>query len=264
MRTACCILILAACMTYGCGYNDFGEPATPDYETVLPNMDIGYLRAQYKGEPLNINDEVVVAGFVTANDKGNNFYRTFTIQDNTGALEVKAGMYDLHNIFPYGRRIAIKAEGLVLDMYNGVLQVGTKSLEGSSRTGYISTRYYPGGYFWPQTEYGSVVPLALGLGDIADDKCGFLVRVEGLRFVPGELEGEYITWAQKGGNGYRVFRDGGEREITVVTSSYADFAGMRVPAGQVSLTGILMKGNTDTARNVYMIKLRNIGDVAEE
>lgn len=129
----------------GCGYNDFDGIVVPEYEEVPANVDIGYLRSLYKGEPLDIDRDMVVAGYVTANDLGSNFYRTFIVEDPTGAVEIKAGMFDLHNTFGYGRRVAIKAYGLVLGSYNGVLQIGRKSVESGYQTEYIATRYYPAG-----------------------------------------------------------------------------------------------------------------------
>lgn len=193
MKLARHIFLPLAFALCGCNYNDFGELKTPEYEVVLPNTTIGFVTSQYKGKALNINDDIIISGHVTANDASNNFYRTFVIQDATGAVEVKAGMFDLHNIFPEGRRVAMRLRGLVLDSYNGVPQLGLKSPDGLA--GYIANRYYPGSYFCPQDEYGHVTPAAVDIGELTESKCGLLVRIDGLTFVPGELEGQYITWA---------------------------------------------------------------------
>lgn len=91
--------------------------------------------------------------------------------------------------------------------------------------------------------------------------CGRLVRISRLNFDASGFEGQYVTWAEKGATGYRVFTDGSGNRITVATSGYASFAGEQVPRREVALTGILMKGNTDTARGVYILKLRSADDV---
>ncbi len=254
-------IFLAAVLCGGCGYNDFGELKVPEYEVVMPNTTIGFVTSHYDGKPLNINDDMIIAGHVTANDRSNNFYRTFVIQDQTGAVEVKAGMFDLHNIFPYGRQVAVKARGLVLDSYNGIPQLALNEVDGM--TGYISNRYYPGGYFWPQEGRENVAPAVTAIAELTDVKCGMLVRIDGLTFMPGESEGQYTTWAEAGMTSYRLFRDAAGAEITVNTSGFADFADREVPHGPVSLVGILMKGNTDRARGVWMIKLRDSEDVLE-
>lgn len=252
---------IMAAFAFGCGYNDFGELPEPALEPVPPNADIAFVASAYKGTPLTIDDDIVVSGIVTANDLSDNFYRTFIIQDATGAIEIMAGIFDLHNIFPLGRRVAVKARGLALDSYNGVARLGLKPAAGSSQAGYIAARYYPGGYFWPQDERAEVTPAPLGIGELTDSACGSLIRIGGVAFVPGDREGEYITWAEAGSTGYRAFRDGADREITVVTSGYASFAGEQVPQGTVAITGILMKGNTDKSQGVYMLKLRDTDDV---
>lgn len=251
----------------GCRYNDFDALVLPDYEQVLPNTTIGYVTSQYKGSTLNINDDIVIAGIVTADDRSGNFYRSFIIQDDTGAVEVRAGMFDLHNLFPRGRRVTVRARGLVLGSYNGVPQLGLRELE-SQQVGYIANRYYPDGHLLPQNERGlTVAPHTLNLNELDDGMCGLLVRIERLIFIPAtEEEHAYTTWAERGGgNGYRVFGEtSGTAQITVTTSGYASFAAHQLPRGRaVTLTGILMRGNTDTARNVYMLKLRGLEDVAE-
>ena len=255
------ILLPILLLCGGCGYNDFGELKVPEYETITPNATIESVTAHYNGTPLNINDDIIVAGSITANDQSDNFYRTFVIQDATAAVEVRAGIFDLHNIFPIGRRVAIMARGLVLDSYNGVPQLALKSADGLP--GYISNRYYPGSYFRPQEQYEDVRPKVVGLAEVTERQCGMLVRIDGLTLLPGEQEGKYTTWADGEDTGYRVFRDGMGAEITVMTSGFADFADWEVPRGRVALVGILMKGNSDKARGVWMLKLRDVNDVLE-
>lgn len=49
--------------------------------------------------------------------------------------------------------------------------------------------------------------------------------------------------------------------VAVVTSGYASFAGDTVPAGRVTLTGILMYGKFGGTREVFALKLRDGNDV---
>ena len=46
-----------------------------------------------------------------------------------------------------------------------------------------------------------------------------------------------------------------------MTSGYASFAGDTVPAGRVTLTGILMYGKFGGTREVFALKLRDGNDV---
>lgn len=261
MKHAFTVLALSL-FTVACSTGALDRVVVPEYEYVSANFTIADLRKLYNGQTLNINDDIIIAGWVTANDRSNNFYRSFVMQDNTGAIEVKAGMFDLHNVFRMGRRVAIKGRGLAIGSYNGVLQIGRQPVGTSYQTDYIASRYYPGSCFCPQEDYNRVVPLEIGLSELSDRHCGTLVRIDGLRFADDVGDG-YITWAVDKQTSYRRFENDNGTDITVQTSGYADFAARRLPRGKVRLTGILMRGNTDTQRDVYMLKLRDWYDVEE-
>ncbi|HAD56168.1 MAG TPA: hypothetical protein DCG00_01680 [Alistipes sp.] len=76
-----------------------------------------------------------------------------------------------------------------------------------------------------------------------------------------------MTWADTGAEsgmpatGTVWFRDAAGDSVAVVTSGYASFAGDTVPAGRVTLTGILMYGKFGGTREVFALKLRDGNDV---
>lgn len=255
-----CYLILVFAFFWSCGYNDFDDIILPKYEYVAANADIATIAALYRGRPLVVDKDIILAGSVTANDAGNNFYRTFIIQDPTGAIEVKAGMFSLHNIFYRGRNVAIKTKGLTISAYNGVIQIGMASAENPSQVDYIANRYTPGGYFWPQEFTEHIEPMQLSVDQMYEEFCGRVVRVSDLSAVTEEAG---LCWADKNFNTYRFFEDDAGRRIAVLTSSYADFAAEKVPAGKLDLTGILMYGQTGKG-NMFFLKLRDLDDVSQE
>lgn len=253
-------IVILVFALWSCGYNDFDGITVPQYERVDANADIGAITALYKGTPVVVDKEIILAGFVTANDAENNFYRTFIIQDPTGAIEVKAGMFSLHNIFYRGRNVAIKARGLTVSAYNGVVQIGTASLENPAQVDYIANRYTPGGYFWPQEFTENVVPMALSINQLAAELCGRVVRVSGLNVIAEETG---LCWAENRYSTYRFFEDNEGRRIAVLTSGYADFAAEKMPVGKLGLTGILMHGQTGKG-TMFFLKLRDLNDVSQE
>ncbi len=233
----------------GCGYNDFGELQLPDNEDIQRNMEISTLRDWHRRDGVQyINDDFVIAGWVTAEDKSDNFHRTFMLQDFTGAIEIRAGIYDLNTVFPRDRLITIKTKNLALSMYNGVLQLGRPPLGNDRQVDYIVSHYVRGTYFWPQDDYRTMRPRNRSSVDgLTDDLCGRLVRIDDIQYV----DTEHVTWA-----GMRIFVDACGHEIAVNTSTYADFADDNVPLTKVALTGILSKNSTR-----YILKLRDINDV---
>lgn len=264
-------VMAAAC---SCGYNDFDgyDPELP--EQLYPNMDIGGLAAYCGGEPKTIYDDIIIAGYVTANDKSGNFYRTFIIEDGSGAIEIKAGLDELHNSFPTGMYVAVKAQGLRVGNYNGITEIGLPPDDGSFYdTDYFGHHAVMDMYVVSGGTYNIINPALLQMGELQESMCGSLVRIEDLRYVrdadgTGSGWNDTDTWAvprNASGDvprtGYRMFEDPEGNTVTVVTSGYADFAGRPVPDHASSLTGILSFGKTDTGKNTFMLKLRDIKDV---
>lgn len=249
--------ILSICFALAGCEKDICGDCSGGSVTVYPNMDIGDMRALYDGSPVEVNREVIIAGVVTANDLSGNFYRSFIIEDATGAVEVRAGLYDLKNLFPEGRYVAVKAEGLWVSDYNGVLQIGMKPSGGRHQADYFGHRVVMDRYVVRGEMREKPEPLTTTIDRLGEDMCGRLVRIEGLTLMADEP----ATWASAddfAGYSSRIFVDGDGTEMTVSTSKYASFAGSAIPSGTLSLTGILMN---DTR---YALRLRTLEDVVED
>ncbi len=250
------LTILTICVALaGCGKDDIcGDCADA---AAYPNMDIGDMLALYEGLPVEVNRGVIIAGIVTANDLSGNFYRTFVIEDATGAIEIRAGLYDLKNLFPEGRYVAVRAEGLWVSDYNGVLQIGLKPSNGYHQTDYFGHRAVMDKYVVRGKLTDKIEPHSTTIDALEDNMCGRLVRIGGLTLKDGE-PAAWASAADLSNYSSRVFFDAGGSEITVSTSKYASFAGSAIPSGTLSLTGILMK--TDN----YALRLRTLDDVVED
>ncbi len=238
-------LLLPAIMG-GCGYDRFDDLKLSDNQYIDANIGIGTLRTWHgdDGRIKHVYDDFVIAGWVTAEDKSDNFYRSFVIEDLTGAIEVRAGFYDLHTAFVRDRQVMVRLKNLDVDIYNGVLRLGRMRYD---ELDYVAVRYIPGEYFLPQSSSREVSPREFTVEGLSDGICGRLVRITALR----SIDTEPVTWA-----GERIFRDGNGNEIVVSTSGYADFADKKIPHGELALTGILTRNSSR-----YTLKIRDINDV---
>lgn len=265
------VLAVYVLLLPACGYNDFNSYAPPAAVPLVPNTDIAELQYYYGTGSKKVYDDVIISGYVTANDKSGNFYRVFMLEDHTGGIEVKAGIDRLHNNYAVGAQVSVKARGLNIGSYNGVLEIGLEPEPGSIyETDYFGHKMVLDKYAVLSGGYNKPVPEQYSIHELDEKLCGRLVRINGLKFVKNGLIGsdEDITWAVPksvpGSNpetGYRVFEDHGGETVAVVTSGYAGFAGEVIPSSMVSLTGILSFGKTDTGSKTFMLKLRDIDDV---
>ncbi|MCD7969780.1 MAG: DUF5689 domain-containing protein [Alistipes sp.] len=279
-----CLITVLTLLLYGCGYDKTGDWIAPQSGILLPNANIGTVRAMCGDGVMNVTDSIIVAGYISANDKSGNIYRSFFIEDGTGAMEIRAGMYSLHNTYIQGRYTAVKLYGLTVSLYNGTLQAGMSVNDYGNAPGYIDSWTVAGDYLVPGSEFNEVEPLPLTVPQLLPQYCGRLITIPGLVLVEDEESGEDdgqeeediaeriypagdfiypdVTWAYPRTENnpvpqaaYRYFADAQGNTVAVYTSGYATFAGLTVPVGRVTVTGILSLGTAG-----YYIRLRSAED----
>ena len=259
------MLCLPLC-SYGCSRSGEAGPAG-DKTLRDPNTHLSALHEGGYGVGRVINGDYVFEGYVTATDISGNFFRTFVIQDVTGAVEINAGFGPLYDIYPPGRRVIIYAEGLAALSVDGVIRLGTHINPYSLyRVEPFGTRMIMDKYVFPDTVYTDITPEIVDIGNLTASRCGQLVRIDGL--APEQWE-RGLTWAYPGDDvsppelGIRHFSDHAGNRIAVVTSGYADFAGEVIPPGEISLSGILLHGKFGIdGGECFGLKMRNVNDAA--
>lgn len=261
MRKLAFILYVAA-STICCGYDDYDISGITHDENIVPTLRIAELHAKYHDTSLLVNEDIVVAGYVSATDASGNFYRTFMIEDNGYALEIKGGLYDMNAYFGMGRYVAVKLRDLYLGRYYGVLQVGVKPSSSNYETDYFPSKIILDQYVYRGDMMKTVQPQELTLTQITDQTCGSLVRIEGLTLVRDEEMQDNAAWCEDTYS-YRIFKDADGNSIAVYTYPTADYAQDTIPDAQISITGILQYGKTGTtiASEMYILKPRNHEDI---
>lgn len=242
------------------GCRRYDTPPPDDAVPQAANISIADLHAAIDS-PRVVDERIIVGGYVTSSDRSSNFHRTFTIEDPTGGMEIMAGLYDMHNIYPEGCYLTVSLEGCTLAESYGMLQAGSQP---------ASYDYYPVGYFASRAVLDShvrrydvhklVAPMPLAADELDTALCGRIVTVGPLHITTREEHGD--SWsANRDGtwSGYNFFADDGATTVAVYTSAYADYAAHPAPDGTVSITGILQYGSVD-GKEYFMIKMRDEND----
>lgn len=247
LATICAALVAAGC--YDSGFTE----RRPEGDPPAVNATIGDLVRRFEGPGITVEGDIVVRGRVTANDRGGNFYRMLTIEDEGAGMEIRAAVDRLDIDFPVGCSATLRLRGLTLGREYGVLQAGARPLAGSGfAVGYIPSKAALDAALTRDSErLAPLNPTLLRLDELTPARCGALVRIEGLRYTPEELAPG--TWS-----GEKRFTDGAGSEIYTYTSPYADFAGEEPPAGRCALTGILQYDERGAGH--YRLKLRDAAD----
>lgn len=250
------ILALGAMLLVGCGY-DSHTPPSDLLASTMPNATIESLR-YYAEEGVEVAEEIVVEGTVVADDKSGNFYRAIVVEDSSGAVEVRLGLYDLGAHYPIGCRVTIEAQGLAVAYYDGVLTLGREIYDWSGgRMEPIEPRDEISKRIEVTAKGTPPQPTTLPIGALTTEMCGRLIRVEGVHYVGQESSWgitDYSTEAD------REFADTSGAKILVRTSRYADFAEHNIPTEEVAITGILYTKRYK-GEDLFILKMRDLGDV---
>ena len=134
-----------------------------------------------------------------------------------------------------------------------MLQAGRPPAAGSGyATDYIGSRAALGAVLVRSGEaLAAPSPAPLAIPALTESRCGTLVRIDGVRYTPEDLSA--ATWA-----GYKRFTDADGNAVYTYVRRYARFTDAEVPAGTVSLTGILQYDAAGDGR--YILKLRDEND----
>lgn len=252
------LIIFISVFSVGC--NGYETPPQKSATPEATNITIGDLHQLCGSRTIDINEEIVIGGYVTSSDKAENFYKSFTIEDATGGAEIMAGVFDTYNIYPIGTYLTIKLNGCSIGEHYGVMQIGLKAAAYSAYpTEYFSSQVLLDKHIHRYDITRNIAPKPLEISTLKPSDCGELVNIGPLSHL--QQESTTLWDGNENGcwSGYNIFEDGEGERIVVYTSAYADYAKHQIPSAKVAITGILQRGKVD-GKEYYMIKMRDEKD----
>ncbi len=251
--TAKIALLLTSVFIAGC--KEFALPEADSTTPQATNITIADLHQLIAGRIVDVKDDIIIGGYVTTSDKASNFYKSFFIEDATGGVEVMAGIYDLHNIYPKGSYITISLNGCSLGEHYGTMQVGLKAADYDIYpTSYFASRILLDRHITRYNISRQVPPRPITFSELKPTLCGTLVNMGGLHLVSYNYSTTWEVNTEGTWHGYNIFSDEAGNIIAVHTSDYADYASHSIPDGKLSISGILQLG-TLAGEECYMIKM---------
>jgi hypothetical protein len=236
----------------------FDEP--PEYSGPRVKANISITEIKRLHIPNNfekINEDLIIEGIVTANDRTDNFYKSIVIQDSTAGITVRLDGFSLFNIYPIGRKIFIRLKGLWLGDYGGMIQLGA----GVNR----SNPQFPELIPIPQPLFDRVIikgdlnqnvlPIKLKIQDLNDSLQSMLVTLTQVEFDHSDTAKPYADAVNRQTIAHTL-RTCGIGSVYVRTSGFAKFATALTTRGHGDITGIY-----SVFRTQKQLLLRDTSDV---
>ena len=272
------IIIAFACAIFtGCMDNDwdipgedgseYGNQAVTETNLVsIAQLKQKYATVIYNGSYEQIKEPMQIKGVVTGNDVEGNIYNQIAIEDGTGAMIICVAQGGMYGQLQVGREILVELQDLYVGSYGQQPEIGTPYTNKNGRT-YVSRmpRALWQGHF-KILGMKSVSPVEfdktkLGDGNYMKENCGQLMTIHGVKFQGAN--GKKVFAADKDKDAAnsvnRALQGISSNQLVVRTSTYADFANMPLPQGEVDITGIFTRYN-----NTWQVLIQEKSDIVEK
>ncbi len=231
MKRWAIVLILFLLFAGGC-YDHHDNPSPKEFQTSA-DCKIAELRAFCKNGCYTITSDIACIGRITSSDLEGNFYRSVTIEDESGGAEIKLGTYNIATQYPVGLLVALHLNGTAVMVENGVVQVGFPPSSFDSTPRAMEAQTVINKHIVRSNSIESITPLTCEIEALDMSLCGRFIRIEGVRHAPlSENENEASM------EGYHRFIDKEGNAVFTYISPYSDFANLEI-ATDIDVQGIL-------------------------
>ena len=237
---------------------DFDAPEGDCTSDLVANASFSEVKALYKGELLQIQEDWVIEGYVISSDQAGNFFSVLYFQDSpvnpTQGFRIEIDVRDNHLLFPVGSKIRIKLKGLYLGQSRDVFKLGgTFAAFGTTLVGRLPALKVPEHIFVACNGLTEISPQTVSIGEIDSTLTNTLVRFEGMEISEEELDG---VFALEGEETEHILMDCSDNEITLINSGFSDFQSEGLPQGNGSIQGVLIRENED-----FFLVIRDLEDI---
>lgn len=227
-------------------------------ENLIANATYTQVKELYQGELVQIQEDLIIEGYVISSDKAGNFFSVLHFQDSptnpTEGFQIEIDLRESHLFFEVGSRILVKLKGLYLGKSRGVFKLGgTFAAFGTTSVGRLPALKIPEHIFLSCDPSSIIQPINLTLENLNDNKVNTLVQVDSLEFIVDEFGLPFAEVRQETG---RTLKNCNDNEIKLLNSGFADFQGEIIPEANGSISAILLKENND-----YLLAIRDLDDI---
>lgn len=189
-----------------------------------------------------VDSLLVVEGVIVSSDSAGNFYKTVTIMDDSGpGIDISVSDKNTYRVYGFkpGQRVRVKLNGLFINNYHGMYQLGIPADDYTSSGHVVDLQGIPVEHVESLVQRdgkrGQPIPEDVTLDKIDLQHVQRLVRIHGVQFVHNR---EGFTNGD-GSTGNRALIDSALNTILVRTNGYASFGTTPMPQGSGTVTGVV-------------------------
>lgn len=248
------LIVLCGCVKS----RDFDMPKANCIEGIQPNATYSDIKNLYIDETIQIQDDLVIEGYVISSDKAGNFFSVLHFQNSptepTDGFQIEIDVRDSHLFFDVGQRILIKLKDLYLGKSKGVFKIGGVF----SSFGNLSVGRLPSNAVFKHILVTckpdvAINPLKVFISEIEETMVNTLISINDIEVAEGQLGQPFAVEREET---ERLLEDCEDNEMILLNSGFSDFQDNFLPEGRGTITGVLTKDNSE-----YQLIIRDLDDI---
>lgn len=250
----CCLLFIFSCVKD----SDFKNPETPCNDQLIANRTFIEVKSLYEGEVIQIQQDLVIEGYIVSSDQAGNFFSTLHIQDDpinpTMGFQVEIDLRDSYLFYELGSKVYVKLKGLYFGKSKGVYKLGGVFTSfGNLSIGRLPALAVGDHLFHSCDPISNLVPKITSIPNLSEDLVSTLIQLESLEVIAEE---QNLTFSLPEEETIRNLTNCNGGLIELLNSGYSDFQETILPLGNGSVTAVLYRENND-----YQLIIRTLNDM---
>ncbi|UZH54028.1 choice-of-anchor J domain-containing protein [Salinimicrobium tongyeongense] len=249
------LLVLFSCAPE----DDFTTPGVT-LSPVATNIDLQAVVGMFMQDQerlLTFDRDLVLEAYVVSSDEAGNFYKELVVQDKpeqpVAGINIRLNMASYYQFYNFGRKVYIHLNGLSLGQVNGVTTLGVA--EGNQIINIPESQV--AFHISRSAEVAAITPRLIKASEFSDALENLYVKIEDVQFnkllVQAQNPATYAAEENDEFDGERLVEScTGDFPFIISTSTYADFAALKLPAGSGNVQGILTRDFYDEIYTLYM------------
>ncbi|WP_317198347.1 DUF5689 domain-containing protein [Aurantibacter crassamenti] len=237
---------------------NFEPPESNCTSNVIANSKFVDVKNLYKDETIQIQDDLIIEGYVISSDISGNFFSVLHFQDKlnnpTEGFQIEIDFRDSYLFYPLGSKISIKLKGLYVGKSNEVYKIGGAF----TSFGNVSVGRLPAAkvnqHIFIDCENGALLePTIVEISDLKNLPNNTLVQLKDVQFIKEEIGLPYAIETEET---ERTIIDCSGAEMVVLNSGYSDFHNEAIPSENGLITGVLVRDKSN-----YQLIFRSLDDL---
>ncbi|MFS4454599.1 DUF5689 domain-containing protein [Maribacter sp. 2304DJ31-5] len=243
----------------GCVKNGgFDAPEEACTSELVANTSYTEVKDLYEGETFQIQEDLIIEGYIVSSDKAGNFFSALHFQDrpvDPGAgFQIEIDLRDSHLFFDVGKKVFIKLKGLYLGKSRDVFKLGgVFSAFGNISIGRLPASAIGEHLFISCEEVINIEPTQVSIQGLEKYHTNTLVQFNDLEIAESGLGAAFAIEREET---ERILTDCDDNELVLLNSGFSDFRSEILPEGNGSITGVLLRENED-----YHLIVRDLQDI---